>query len=75
MAQRHEKKIDTLPGSGPFESLLGRLVRVPKAKIEAEERKYKAMRKRLKAEKERRGRQTPECQRNGGRACDPLPEN
>jgi hypothetical protein len=49
-----KKKIDTLPGSIEFESLLGWLVRVPKAEIEAEERKYKAMRKRLKAKKEQR---------------------
>jgi hypothetical protein len=49
-----KRKIDTLPGTGPFESLLGRLVRVPKAEIEAEEKKYKAMRKRLKAKKEKR---------------------
>jgi hypothetical protein len=51
-----QNKIDKLAGSGPFESLLGRLVRVPKAEIEAEERKYKAMRKRLKAKKEKRGK-------------------
>ena len=49
-----KKRIDKIPGSGPFESLLGRLVRVPKAEIEPEERKYKAMRKRLKAKKEKR---------------------
>ena len=50
-------KIDKLPGSGPFESLLGRLVHVFKAEIEAEERKHKAIRKRLKAKKEKRRKQ------------------
>ena len=49
-----DKKIDRLPGSPQFESLLKRLVRVPKAELDAEERKYKAMRKRLKAKKENR---------------------
>lgn len=51
-----KKKIDTLPGSAAFESLLGRLVRVPKTEVEAEERKYKAMRKRLKEKKAKRGK-------------------
>jgi hypothetical protein len=54
MAERHEKKIGRLPGSPQFESLLRGLVRVPKAELDAEERKYKAMRKRLKAKKEKR---------------------
>jgi len=54
MSDKPSKKIDTLPGSPEFKSLLGRLIRVPKAEIEAEERKYQAMRKRLKAKKERR---------------------
>jgi hypothetical protein len=54
-----KKKIDKLPGSGPFESLLGLLVRVPKAEVEAEERKYKAMRKRLK-DKKAKGRRKGE---------------
>jgi hypothetical protein len=49
-----EKKIGRLPGSAQFESLLTRLARVPKAELDAEERKYKAMRKRLKAKKEKR---------------------
>ena len=48
------KKIDRLPGSSQLESILKRLARVPKAELDAEERKYKAMRKRLKAKKEKR---------------------
>jgi hypothetical protein len=56
MARHTEQKIDMPPGSAEFESLLGRLVRVPKAEIEAEERKYKAMRKRLKDKKAKRGK-------------------
>ncbi len=51
-----ERNIDKLPGSAAFESLMGRLVRVPKAEVEAEERKYKAMRKRLKDKKAKRPR-------------------
>jgi hypothetical protein len=43
-----------LPGLGAFTDLARRLASVPKAEIEAEERKYKAMRKRLKAKKEKR---------------------
>jgi hypothetical protein len=46
----------SLPGFDAFTDLARRLVRVPKAEIEAEERKYKAMRKRLKAKKEKRGK-------------------
>jgi hypothetical protein len=34
-----EKKIDRLPGSPAFESLLKRLARVPKTELDAEERK------------------------------------
>jgi hypothetical protein len=49
-----EKKGDRLPGSTEFESLLTRLARVPKAELDAEEHKHKAMRKRLKAKKENR---------------------
>jgi hypothetical protein len=49
-----EKKIDRLAGTGPFESLLKRLARVPKTELDAEERKYKAMRKRLKDKKQNR---------------------
>jgi hypothetical protein len=54
MSENPTKKADKLLGSVEFESLLKRLARVPKAELEAEERKYKAMRKRLKAKKEKR---------------------
>jgi hypothetical protein len=43
-----------LPGLGAFTDLVKRLARVPKAELDAEEKKYKAMRKRLKAKKEKR---------------------
>jgi hypothetical protein len=56
MSDNPAKKIGKIAGSGPFESLLGRLVRVPKAEVETEERKYKAMRKRLKEKKAKRGK-------------------
>jgi hypothetical protein len=49
----------SLPGIGNFGELAKRLIRVPKDEIEAEERKYKAMRKRLK-EKKAKGRKRAE---------------
>jgi hypothetical protein len=45
-----------LPGLDAFTDLAKRLARVSKAELDAEERKYKAMRKRLKAKKEKRRR-------------------
>lgn len=46
----------TAPGGGAFDALLGRLVQVPKAEVQAEEAKYKAMRERLKEKGEQKGR-------------------
>ena len=39
-----------------FDAVMRRLVHVPKSEIEAEERKYDAMRKRLREKSEARGR-------------------
>ncbi len=39
---------DKLQPVGDFNGLLSRLVRVPKAELDAEERKYQAQRKRLR---------------------------
>jgi len=45
---------ESLPGMRAFTDLAKRLARVPKAELDAEERKYKAMRARLKAKKGKR---------------------
>ena len=40
---------DTSQAASDFDVLLGKLVSVPKVEVESEEKKWKAMRKRLKA--------------------------
>lgn len=45
-----------LPGYGDFESLARKLASVPKEELDREEKKYQAMRKRLKAKKANRKR-------------------
>ncbi len=47
----------TVPGTAAFDALLGKLARVPKAEVEAEEAKYRAMRERLRGKGEAKGRQ------------------
>ncbi len=46
---------ETTLAASDFDALLGKLVSVPKAEVEAEEKKWKAMRKRLKAKGESGG--------------------
>ena len=46
---------DTAHAAADFDGLLEKLVSVPKAEIDAEEAKWKAMRKRLKAKGEAGG--------------------
>ena len=48
-----KRKITKLPG---FSETLGRLLRVSKAELDAEERKYQAMRKRLRDKQARQGK-------------------
>lgn len=52
MATKGEKS-EKDSGTAAFASLLGRLVRVPKDEIEAEERKFKAAQKRKRAAKKK----------------------
>ena len=46
---------ETSQAATDFDALLGKLVSVPKAEVEKEEAKWKAMRKRLKAKGEAGG--------------------
>jgi hypothetical protein len=50
------KSIVTREADTEFQSLLGKLVKVSKAELDAEERKYQAMRKRLKDKQARKGK-------------------
>ena len=43
---------ETAQAATDFDALLGKLVSVPKAEVEAEEKKWKSMRKRIKAKGE-----------------------
>lgn len=51
-----KRQTDPRPGLGAFDDAMRRLVRVPKKEVDAEDRKYKAMRKRLKDKKRNRKR-------------------
>lgn len=46
---------ETTIAASDFDALLGKLVSVPKAEVEKEEKKWKAMRKRLNAKGETSG--------------------
>ena len=51
-------KKEPMSNLSAFDDAMHRLVRVPKAEADAEEHKYKAMRKRLKDKKQNRKRKT-----------------
>jgi hypothetical protein len=53
MAAKKRSATQTI-APGAFDDAMRRLVRVPKAEVDAEDRKYKAMRKRLKDKKRTR---------------------
>ena len=46
-------------GLAKFEEAIHRLVRVPKAEVEVEERKYRAMRERRKVSRAAKGKKPP----------------